>query len=112
MPLALTMYKRALKTPGVKIVFGTDAVAGAHGHNVDELICRVNGGGQSPMDAIVSATSRGAEALRMGSEIGSILPGYTADLVAVKGNPISDITAMKDVLFVMKGGRVYRNDKP
>ena len=64
------------------------------------------------MDGIVSATSRAAEALRLGNEIGSILPGYAADLVAVKGNPITDITAMRDVLFVMRGGRVYRNDKP
>jgi imidazolonepropionase-like amidohydrolase len=112
MPLALAMYKRALKTPGVKIVFGTDAVAGAHGRNVEELICRVNGGGQSAMDAIVSATSRAAEALRLGTEIGSIAPGYAADMVAVKGDPIKSITAMRDVLFVMRGGRVYRNDKP
>ena len=112
MPLAMDMYKRAVRTPGVKIVFGTDAVAGAHGHNVDEMICRVNGGGQTPMDAIISATSRGAEALRLGSEIGSILPGYAADLIAVKGNPIADIRAMKDVQFVMRAGRVYRNDKP
>jgi imidazolonepropionase-like amidohydrolase len=112
MPLAMAMYKHALKTPGVKIVFGTDAVAGAHGHNVEELICRVNGGGQSTMDAIVSATSRGAEALRLGSEIGSILPGFDADLIAVKGNPIADIRAMRDVFFVMRNGRVYRNEKP
>jgi imidazolonepropionase-like amidohydrolase len=112
MPLAMEMYRRAVKTPGVKIVYGTDAVAGAHGNNADEMVCRVNGGGQSTMDAIVSATSRGADALRMGSEIGSILPGYAADIIAVKGNPIVDITAMKDVLFVMRGGRVYRNDKP
>src|SRR4051812_32480985 len=112
MPLALAMYKRALKTPGVKIVFGTDAVAGAHGRNVEELICRVNGGGQSTMDAIVSATSRAAEAMRLGTEIGSIAPGYAADLVAVKGDPIRAISAMRDVLFVMRAGRVYRNDKP
>ena len=112
MPLAMEMYRRAVKTPGVKIVYGTDAVAGAHGNNADEMICRVNGGGQTTMDAIVSATSRGAEALRLGSEIGSIQPGYAADIIAVKGNPITDITAMKDVLFVMRGGRVYRNDKP
>jgi imidazolonepropionase-like amidohydrolase len=111
MPLTKEMYGRALKTPGVKIVFGTDAVAGAHGHNLDEMVCRVKAG-QAPMDAIVSATSRGAEALRLGNEIGSILPGYVADLVAVKGNPLNDISAMKEVQFVMRGGRVYRNDKP
>ena len=96
----------------MKIVFGTDAVAGAHGRNVEELVCRVNGGGQSPMDAIVSATSRGAEALRLGAEIGIIAPGYAADLVAVRGDPLKDITAMRDVQFVMRGGRAYRNDKP
>jgi imidazolonepropionase-like amidohydrolase len=112
MPLALAMFRKAVRTPGVKIVFGTDAVAGAHGRNVEELICRVNAGGQSAMDGIVSATSRAAEALRMGNEIGSLAPGYAADLVAVKGNPLSDITALRDVLFVMKAGRVYRNDKP
>ena len=112
MPLAMEMYRRAVKTPGVKIVFGTDAVAGAHGHNLDEMVCRVNGGGQSPMDAIVSATSRGAEALRLGSEIGSIAPGYAADLVATNGDPLKDITAMKKVIFVMRGGRVYRQDAP
>jgi imidazolonepropionase-like amidohydrolase len=75
------------------------------------MVCRVKAG-QTPMDAIVSATSRGAEALRLGKEVGSILPGYAADLVAVKGNPLNDISAMKEVQFVMRGGRVYRNDKP
>lgn len=112
MPLAMDMYRRALKTPGAKIVFGTDAVAGAHGRNVEELICRVNGGGQSPMDAIVSATSRGAQAMRLESEIGSLAPGYAADLVAVRGDPLRDITAMRDVMFVMRAGRAYRYDKP
>ena len=108
MPLAMEMYRRALKTPGVKIVFGTDAVAGAHGRNVEELVCRVNGGGQSPMDAIISATSRAADAMRLGGETGSIAPGLAADLVAVRGDPLRDITALRDVVFVMKAGRVYR----
>lgn len=108
MPLAMEMYRRALKTPGVKIVFGTDAVAGAHGRNVEELVCRVNGGGQSPMDAIVSATSRAAEAMRLNGETGSVAPGLTADLIAVRGDPLKDITALRDVVFVMKSGRVYR----
>jgi imidazolonepropionase-like amidohydrolase len=112
MPLAMEMYRRAVRTPGVKIVFGTDAVAGAHGNNLDEMICRVNGGGQSPMDAIVSATSRGAEAIRLGNEIGTIAPGFAADIVAVDGDPTRDITAMRKVTFVMRAGRVFRNDKP
>ena len=111
MPLASAMYARAVKAPGVKIVFGTDAVAGAHGHNLDEMVCRVKAG-QTPMDAIVSATSRGAEALRLGNEIGSIAPGYAADIIAVTGNPLNDITMMKKIQFVMRGGRVFRNDKP
>lgn len=110
-PVAMEMYKRALKTPGLKVVFGTDAVAGAHGRNVEELVCRVNEGGQSPMDAIVSATSLGAAALRLGNEIGTIAPGFAADLVAVRGDPTKDITALRDVIFVMKAGRAYRNDK-
>jgi imidazolonepropionase-like amidohydrolase len=112
MPLAQAMFRKAVKTPGVKIVFGTDAVAGAHGRNAEELICRVNAGGEPAMDAIVSATSRAAEAIRMGNEIGSLAPGYAADLVAVKGNPLRDINAMREVLFVLKAGRVYRNNKP
>ena len=111
LPRALEMYKRALRTPGLKIVFGTDAVAGAHGRNADELVCRVNEGGQSPMDAIISATSLGAAALRLGNEIGTLAPGFAADLVAVRGDPTKDITAMRDVVFVMKAGRAYRNDK-
>ena len=112
MPLAMEMYRRAVKTPGVKIVFGTDAVAGAHGNNLDEMICRVNGGGQSPMDAIVSATSRGAEAVRLGNEIGTIAPGFAADIIAINGDPTKDITAMRKVQFVMREGRVFRNDRP
>ena len=89
------MFKHALKTPGLKVIFGTDAVAGAHGRNVEELICRVQKGGQSAIDAITSATSLGAEALRMGDQIGSIAPGYQADLIAVQGDPTKDITALE-----------------
>ena len=109
-PLAVAAFKRARATPGLKIVWGTDAVAGAHGRNVEDLICRVQDGGQPPLEAITSATSLGAEALGMGSRIGTIAPGFEADLIAVDGDPTRDITALRRVVFVMKGGRVYRWD--
>jgi len=110
-PLALDGFKRALATPGLKIVWGTDAVAGAHGRNVEDLICRVNEGGQKPMDAIVSATSLNAEALGLKDQIGSLAPEMQADLIAVNGDPTRDITALRSVKFVMKGGRVVKNER-
>jgi imidazolonepropionase-like amidohydrolase len=61
------------------------------------------------MDAIVSATSRAAEALRLGDKIGSIMPNMAADIVAVDGDPLKDITAVRRVVFVMKDGKVYKN---
>jgi len=106
-PLARAAIKRAIGIPGLKMVWGTDAVAGAHGHNVDDLICRVQQGGQSPMTAITSATSLGAQAVRMSDRIGSIVAGLQADLIAVDGDPSKDITALRRVRFVMKAGRVY-----
>jgi imidazolonepropionase-like amidohydrolase len=108
LPLAADGYKRALKTPGLKVIFGTDAVAGAHGRNAEELVCRV-GTGQSPVDAITGATSRTAESMHMGDQIGSIAPNMQADLIAVKGDVTKDITALRNVAFVMKGGMVYKN---
>jgi imidazolonepropionase-like amidohydrolase len=107
LPLALAAFKRALATPGLKIVFGTDAVAGAHGRNVEELVCRVKDGGQAPMAAVVSATSLAAESLGLGAQIGALAAGMQADLIAVEGDPATDITALRNVRFVMKGGRVY-----
>ena len=109
-PLAVAAFKRARAIPGLKIVWGTDAVAGAHGRNVEDLICRVQDGGQPALEAITSATSLGAEALGMGSQLGTIAPGFQADLIAVDGDPTRDITALRRVVFVMKGGRVYRWD--
>lgn len=110
-PLALDGFKRALATPGLKVVWGTDAVAGAHGRNVEDLVCRVNEGGQKPMDAIVSATSLNAEALGLKDQIGTIAPEMEADLIAVAGDPTKDITALRNVKFVMKSGRVVKNEK-
>lgn len=94
---------------GVKIVFGTDAVAGAHGRNAEEFIYRVQEAHEKPMDALISATSLSAESLGMGDRIGTIASGFEADLVATDGNPLDDITAVRRVVFVMKGGKVYKN---
>jgi imidazolonepropionase-like amidohydrolase len=107
-----TMIKKAIATPGLKIVMGTDAVAGAHGRNADELVERVRQGGQKPMDAIISATSLAAKSLRLDSEIGTLAPGKEADIIAVDGDPTTDITALTRVVFVMRAGKVYRNTAP
>jgi imidazolonepropionase-like amidohydrolase len=109
-PLAVDAVRRASRTPRLKMVWGTDAVAGAHGNNVDDLICRVNQAGQPAGDAIVSATSRAAESLGLSSRIGALATGMDADIIAVRGNPLSDISALKNVVFVMKGGTVVRYD--
>ena len=110
LPLAAKMFRQAIVTPGLNVVYGTDAVAGAHGRNVEELVCRVHDGGQKPMDAIISATSLNAQALRMADSLGTVTPGKLADLIAVQGDPSRDIEALRRVVFVMKNGRVYRND--
>lgn len=108
-PLAIDVVRRASRTPGLKMVFGTDAVAGAHGHNAEEFIYRVRDAGQSAMDAMVSANSLGAQAMGLGDRIGSIAAGMDADIIALDGNPLEDITAVRRVVFVMKGGRIYKN---
>jgi imidazolonepropionase-like amidohydrolase len=110
-PLNYEMFKKALATPKLKIVYGTDAVAGAHGRNIEEAVVRVQKGGQKPMDAIVSLTSLSAEALGMKDAIGAIAPGLIADLVAVDGDPLTDVTALRKVVFVMKGGNVLKSDR-
>jgi imidazolonepropionase-like amidohydrolase len=107
-PLAQAAFRRAMLIHGLKVVFGTDAVAGAHGRNAEEMVCRVQNGRQSPSLVLVSAQSLAAEALGLGDRIGTLAPGFEADLVAVDGNPTRDITATRRVRFVMKGGRVYR----
>jgi imidazolonepropionase-like amidohydrolase len=106
-PLVAEVLKRARKH-NVKIVLGTDGVAGAHGHNVEEFIYRVKDGGDKPMDAINSGTSVAAESLGMADKIGSIALGMQADLVAIGGDPIANIENMRRIVFVMKGGKVVR----
>src|SRR5262249_41743594 len=107
-PIVIDMFKRALKTPNLKIVYGTDAVAGAHGRNIEEAVVRVRDGGQNPMDAIVSLTSLSAESMRMQNRIGAIAPGLDADLVAVDGDPLPDVRGLRHVVFVMRGGTVLK----
>ena len=108
LPMMSDVLKRAM-AHHVKIVLGTDAVAGAHGRNAEEFIYRVQDGGQPAMDAIVSGTSLAAESLGLKDKIGTIAEGMEADIVAVAGNPLEDITAVRKVVFVMKGGRVYKH---
>ena len=108
-PVALETFREALTVPGLNIVFGTDAVAGAHGHNWKELVYRVEEGGQDPMAAIVSATSLAAESLELGASVGAIEAGFEADLIAVAGDPSTDIGALEHVVFVMRAGNVYRH---
>jgi len=112
LPLAEAGIGLASRTAGLKLVFGTDAVAGAHGRNAEELVCRVRRGGQPAMDAIISATSRAAESLGMEKEIGRVAVGYAADIIATDGDPSQEIEAAERVSFVMRGGHVYRNDAP
>jgi len=108
-PIYHEFMQRALKIPGLKIVFGTDAVAGSHGRNAEEFIDRVRDVGVDPMAAMVSANSLGGEALGMADQIGSIAPGLQADIIALDGDPLKDITAVRRVVFVMKGGIVCKN---
>ncbi|MGH9318624.1 MAG: amidohydrolase family protein [Vicinamibacteria bacterium] len=107
-PVKLEMFERSLKTKGLKILMGTDATAGAHGRNVEEIIYRIEKAGQDPMEALRGATSLAAEALGLQDRAGSIAPGMEADIIAVEGNPLQDATALRRVAFVMKGGKVYR----
>lgn len=92
---------------GVKIAFGTDAGVSKHGKNADEFEAMVKYG-MSPMAAIVAATVNAADLLGLSAEIGTLEPGKQADLIAVDGDPLTDVAVLKKVGFVMKGGVVYK----
>jgi imidazolonepropionase-like amidohydrolase len=110
-PVFHEFMKRALKIPGLKLVFGSDALAGSHGRNAEEFIDRVRDVGVEPMAAMVSANSLAAEAMGLSDKIGSIASGLEADIIALDGDPLKDITAVRRVVFVMKGGVVYKNSR-
>ena len=99
-----TIIQRARKY-GVKIAFGTDAGVFPHGENAGELALMVRGG-MTAREALVSATTGAAEILGMEDQIGRLAPGYSADIIAVDGNPLTDVTVLEDVDWVMVRGRV------
>ncbi len=107
--IVMATFKKALKHPDLKIIYGTDAVAGAHGRNYEEYIVRVRDGGQDPMAALISVTSLSAKSLNLADRLGSIVPGMEADIVAFDGNPLEDVTAARRAIFVMKSGLVIEN---
>lgn len=105
-PIISETFARAYAR-GVPIVFGTDTGVSAHGDNAIEFALMVRGG-MPAMEAIQSATSVAAEFLEIGDTHGRLLEGYQADIVAVPGNPLDDISLMQNVNFVMKGGVRYK----
>lgn len=107
-PKMLDMARRAHEG-GVRIAFGTDTGVSPHGDNAGEFALLVKAG-LTPLDAIRSATIWAAEHLGLLDQIGSLLPGKQADLIAVRGDPLTDVTVLTRVSFVMKGGVVYRQD--
>lgn len=106
-PIHRATFQKAMKM-GVKIAFGTDVGAYAHGTSTIEFLKMVEYG-MKPIDAIRAATTTASELLRMENSIGTIEPGKFADIIAVQGNPLEDIKAIQNNVFVMKEGKVYKN---
>ncbi len=100
-------FRKAAKA-GIKIAYGTDAGVYPHGGNGKQFVKMVEWG-LTPMQAIQAATSRAAELLDRTGTVGVIAPGHFADLVAVKGDPLTKIALLEEVGFVMKGGAIYKN---
>jgi imidazolonepropionase-like amidohydrolase len=107
-PQMLDMARRAHEG-GVRIAFGTDSGVSAHGDNAGEFALLVRAG-LTPLEAIQTATVNAAAHLRISDEAGRIAPGMPADLIAVGGDPLSDVTELQRVRFVMRGGEVFRSE--
>lgn len=101
---------RSAAARGIRIAFGTDAGVGIHGTNAEEFVLMVKGG-LKPIDALRAATSVDAELFGIASEVGTLETGRIADIVAVPGNPVEDITKTRSVFFVMKDGKVVKNTR-
>ena len=95
---------------GVRIAFGTDAGVSMHGRNADEFELMVQHG-MTPATAIQAATVNAADLLGLAEEVGTLEPGRRADIIAVDGDPLVDVTVLKDVDFVMRDGRVYKHEE-
>ena len=102
------MFRNALKI-GVKISFGTDAAVFPHGMNAKEFAL-MTGLGMKPIDALLSATSVDAELFGVANKLGTLEKGKLADVIAMPGDPTADITATERVFFVMKDGKIVKND--
>ncbi len=109
---AMETFRMALATEGLKIVFGTDAVAGAHGQNAREAVARAEAGGQDPVAVITGMTSMAATSLGLGEEIGTLAEGYVADLIVVEGDPTQSLDALFEVRLVMRDGRIPLPEQP
>ena len=96
---------RLARAAGVPVVFGTDSAVYPHGRNGEEFAQLVRSGGMSPAEAIASATTAAARLLGLENEVGRIAPGLSADLIAVEGDPLTDVTRLEHVAFVMVRGR-------
>lgn len=107
-PKMLDMARRAHEG-GVRIAFGTDSGVSAHGDNAQEFALLVRAG-LTPLEAVQAATVGAAQHLRIAGEAGKIAPGMPADIVAVSGDPLTDVTELERMRFVMKGGVIYRAD--
>jgi imidazolonepropionase-like amidohydrolase len=105
-PQMLDMTRRA-HDAGVKIAFGTDTGVSRHGDNAYEFQLMVKAG-MTPLETIQAATVSAADHLQLAGEIGRLTPGRAADLIAVRGDPLKDVSTLSDVAFVMKGGTVYK----
>lgn len=101
-------FRKAVKA-GAKIAFGTDAAIFPHGWNARQFAVMVRFG-MSPVEAVRSATLRAAELMGWTGKAGTVAPGAWADLIAVAGDPLEDVTELERVVFVMKGGLVYKGD--
>ena len=99
-------FTKAVKA-GVRIAYGTDAGVYPHGDNGKQFAYMVRYG-MSPMQAIQSATTVAADLMQRSGDVGSLTPGHYGDLIAVKGDPLKDITVLERVAHVMKGGEVVR----